>query len=396
MDSGLIARAVRWTRRPAGPALPVASLLRPVRTLPGMLMAIALLSSSGPACAARRDDAAEVNQATPPASVGAYRTFTPTDHSGRLHYLASRDAGDTAPVAALIALHGHPRDGARTFAVARQALPAGAATVVVAPVFQVAAEDATGCPGPGVPAAEPGDALWTCSSWIAGEAARDGGLTAFAALDALVAEVLHQWPGVRTITLAGFSAGAQLLQHSVGFAAAAPAGVTLRYVIADPGSWLYFDPVRPQPMGDGHPVDGSACGWSDEACAQTFAPADASACPGVNRWKYGTEGLPAGSPRDAAEARAHYAAAEVHYVAGERDDHAGPGTASRLLDRSCAAMAQGPFRRQRSEAYAAYDRAVLAPGQNRQVTIAAGCAHDVACVWADPAVKALLAGRARR
>jgi hypothetical protein len=244
-------------------------------------------------------------------------------------------------------------------------------TLVVAPLFQVDAARAGRCSTAGVPAAQPGDLLWTCSSWVEGAAADNGARPgSFAALDALVVELARQWPSLRTITIAGFSAGAQMVQHSIGFAAAPPVGVALRYVIADPGSWLYFDAFRPEPV-------------------------DAASCPAVNRWKYGTDALPAHFTRDASQARAQYAAAEIHYLEGELDSSDAKGTAFRVLDTSCAANAQGPFRLQRGQAYAAYDRTLLAPAKQRLLTVVPGCAHDVACVLPSPVARAALLGEPR-
>ncbi|MEP7098895.1 MAG: hypothetical protein ABI781_00205 [Burkholderiales bacterium] len=309
------------------------------------------------------------------ASTACYFAFEPPAAGGQLHYYASRVPGaSAAPTSALIALHGHSRDANKTFDAALLAVRrAGrdADTLVIAPVFQVEAARAANCRTAGVPAAQPGDLLWTCSSWLEGAASANGSrFGSFAALDALVAELVRQWPSLRSVTIAGFSAGAQMVQHSIGFAAAPPAGVTLRYVVADPGSWLYFDAFRP------HPVD-------------------AANCPAVNRWKYGTESLPAHFTRDAAQARAHYAAAEIHYLEGELDSDAAKGTAYRVLDTSCAANAQGPFRLQRGQAYLTYDRALLAPAHRRELVVVPGCAHDVACVFPSPAASAALLGAPR-
>ena len=309
------------------------------------------------------------------ASAACYVGFEAPGAGGRLNYYASKSPDDAAsaggPARALIALHGHPRDANKTFDAAVLAVQRADAfrdTLVVAPVFQVDATRAAKCLTAGVPAAQPGDLLWTCSSWLEGGASTNGaGLGSFAALDALVVELVRQWPSLRTVTIAGFSAGAQLVQHSIGFAADAPAGVALRYVVADPGTWLYFDAFRPEPV-------------------------DAASCPSVNRWKYGTDALPSHFTHDAAQARAQYAAAEIHYLEGELDSGHAKGTAYRLLDKSCAANAQGPFRLQRGLAYAGYDRALLAPAKQRQVTVVPGCAHDVACVFASPAARAALLG----
>jgi len=295
-----------------------------------------------------------------------YRSVIPAGQTGTpgpLHYYASQPPGST-PGSALVALHGHPRDANKTFAAALHAVQqAQADTLVIAPVFQVA--DPAKCHTDGVPTAQPGELLWTCASWIEGAAAQTG-VTSFAALDALLAELPQRWPGLRSITIAGFSAGAQMVQHYIGFAADAPAGITLRYVVASPGSWLYFDPQRPVEVAD---------------------------CPRQNRWKYGTDALPASLGRSATDARARYAQADIHYLAGALDSGTGPGTFSKILDQSCAAQAQGPYRLQRAQAYAAYDRRQLAPQQQRSVTAVPGCAHDVACVWGAPEAQPALLGQ---
>lgn len=325
-----------------------------------------------PLAAAAADDASSCTAAASPA---CYFGFAAPGDGGALRYYASLpppttpDAATPAPTNVLIALHGHPRDADRTFDAALAAVRGGgalASTLVVAPVFQVDAARAARCRTPGVPAAAAGDALWTCASWMEGGRA-DSGLTSFAALDALVVELARQWPSLRTVTIAGFSAGAQMVQHYIGFAAAAPAGVRVRHVVSDPGTWLYFDAFRPVP-----PASGS--------------------CPDLDRWKYGTDGLPASLGREASVARRRYAAAEVHYMEGALDSGDAPGTYYRILDKSCAAMAQGADRLQRGLAYAAYDRAMLAPAAQRQVTVVPGCAHDVACVFPSSAARSVLLG----
>ncbi len=302
--------------------------------------------------------------ATTAATAADYRSFAPAGQTGQMHYLASQAPG-SAPTRALVALHGHPRDANKTFAAALHAVQQAQAdtladTLVVAPVFQVA--DPAPCHTDGVPTAQPGDLLWTCASWIAGGAA-EGGLTSFAALDALVAELKQRWPGLRSITIAGFSAGAQMVQHYIGFAA--DSATPVRYVVASPGTWLYFDPQRPVDVAD---------------------------CPGQNRWKYGTDALPAPLGRNAAQARAHYAQTDIHYLAGALDSSTAPGTFYKILDKSCAAQAQGPYRLQRAQAYAEYDRRQLAPLLQRSVTVVPGCAHDVACVFGAGEARAGLLG----
>ncbi|WP_269759749.1 hypothetical protein [Variovorax sp. E3] len=230
--------------------------------------------------------AADAPGCTASAGPDCYRSFQPPGAGGTLNYYASLAPGAAAPTRVLIGMHGHPRDADKTFNAALLAVRnAGALddTLVVAPVFQVAADKARKCSAPGVPAAEAGDLLWTCGSWLEGGPAENGArVTSFAAMDALVAELTRRWPGLRTVTIAGFSAGAQMVQHYIGFAKheAGATPVAVRYVVADPGTWLYFDAWRPQPV-------------------------TGAECPAVNRWKYGTDNLPAHLGRNAAQARAH-------------------------------------------------------------------------------------------
>lgn len=315
------------------------------------------------------------------ASAVCYLSFELHGARGQLHYYASRlpaastgSAVTTGPTSALIVVHGHSRDANKAFEAALVAATRASRlgdTLIVAPVFQVNASGAARCRTDGVPAAQPGDLVWSCSSWIDGGASANGArLGSFKTLDALVIELSRQWPSLRSVTIAGFSAGAQMVQHSIGFAAAPPTGIALRYVISDPGTWLYFDAFRPQRV-------------------------DAAACPIVNRWKYGTDALPTYLGRSAAQARAQYAAAEIHYLEGALDSGDVRGAHYKILDKSCSANAQGTYRLERSQAYAKYDRTLLAPAKQRELTVVPGCAHDVACVFPSLAARAALLGAPR-
>ncbi|SDW13745.1 hypothetical protein SAMN05518669_10149 [Variovorax sp. YR634] len=352
------------------------------------LMAVCL-PASWPAHAAAADPSA----CTSSAATDCLRSFTPAGAGGALHYYSSlapdAPTATTGPTKALIAMHGHSRDANKTFeATLRTVRNAGALddTLVVAPLFQVPADKAASrCNSPGLPAPQPGDLLWTCGSWLEGGRSASGSrIGSFAVMDALVAELVQRWPSLRTVTIAGFSAGGQFAQRYAAFAQnGGTAGkVAMRYVVADPSTWLYFDPVRPQLSSDGASVSG-------------FAVPDAAACPEMNRWKYGTDDLPAHLGRSAAQARRQYAEADISYLEGELDSNDARGTAYRVLDKSCAAAAQGPFRLQRGLAYAQYDRTLLAPAKRREVVVVPGCAHDVACVFPSEAARAALIGPPR-
>ncbi|MBD1551726.1 hypothetical protein [Pseudomonas typographi] len=250
-----------------------------------------------------------------------------------------------APQQAVITLHGYPRDARRTFDATVAAVAPD--TLVLAPLFQVPAGEAEHCHSPAEPAAQAGDLLWRCGSWLAGAPAEnDRAVTAFAAVDALIAQVGQRWPSVKVVTVAGFSAGAQWVQHYAAFAQQPPAGGRLRFVVASPGSWLYPDTWRPYPQAD---------------------------CPAQNHWKYGLEQLPGWLPQGAEQARAQYRAADISYLAGALDHGDSPAAHGKILDRSCPALAQGPWRLQRAQAFTEH------LGQPLQVV--PGCAHDVRCVF---------------
>lgn len=361
-----------------------------VRTFaPGVLLATLLagscLAAQGPqTCREQASDA-------------CFLAFDLPGQAGRMHFYASQTEASDALQSVLLVMHGHPRDANLSFNAALDAVrKAGRldTTLVIAPLYQVGSDKAQRCSTKGTPLAEAGDALWTCSSWLAGKNSQAGpdrpAINAIAALDALVAHIHARWPSVQRITLAGFSAGGQMLQRSIGFAKEPPAGVSLRYVVADPGTWLYFDPLRPQPQIAGSDADWAQC--SDGACQYRMQLPEQASCSGYNDWKYGTQALPAYLAATAAQARERYRQADVTYLEGERDNHAGKGTSYSALDKSCAAMLQGPFRRQRGEAYAAYAAQVLQPQRPQRIYTVPGCAHDVACVLPSDAARSALFG----
>lgn len=265
----------------------------------------------------------------------------------------------------LIVVHGYNHDANRTFdAAARAAAAAGHSrdTLIVAPVFEMPAADARKCGFKGVPEAVRGDAVWRCGAWAGGGKATNGNVTSFQMMDRLIAMLVNEDRAARTVTVAGLSAGGQFVQLYAGFANP-PAGVSIRYVVSDPSSFVYFDQFRPE-LG-------------------------AASCPRFNNWKFGLDKLPANLGRDGAAARQAYAAADLTYLEGALDKSNGPGTAETLLAHDCAAQLQGPFRLQRGQAYATYDAKYLAHGTHKLV-IVPGCTHAVSCVFPSPAARAVL------
>jgi pimeloyl-ACP methyl ester carboxylesterase len=294
-----------------------------------------------------------------------------------LHYYFSKTGSN--PTDLLIVMHGHPRDANRTFDAGMRAAEVSfktASTLVVSPLFGVAPAESQRCSTDGVPSASDGDLLWTCQSWMEGAAAQNAAsVTSFAAIDALIAALCLEHPSIHTVTFAGFSAGAQMVQHYIAFRGPAPNAVTVRFVVSDPGTWLYFDAVRPVFSST------SACDGSS-SCNPGFAvPETASSCVGYDHWKYGVTGLPAIQESQALMLRARYVASDISYLEGSLDYGEGAKKAYRVLDRSCGANLQGPYRLQRGLAYAAYDREILAPSHPHPIAVVPGCAHEISCVF---------------
>ncbi len=256
---------------------------------------------------------------------------------------------DGGPVRrAVVVVHGLGRDAAGYFAaIERARAAAGVEALLIAPHF--------------LAASDPGDAgllRWGRDSWMGGEPA-DGPThaSAFDVLDALLARLSDRtrFPALTDIVLAGHSAGAQLVQRYVAAGRGAGDGVHVRYVVANPSSYLWFG--RERPDADGHP-----------------APfAGAAACPGWDRWKYGLAGgLPPYVTDDAASLEARYVSRDVVYLLG--GDDTDPN--HRALDRSCPAMAEGPYRLARGRAFLAQLRARHGTLPTQRVHEVPGVAHN--------------------
>ena len=179
---------------------------------------------------------------------------------------------------------------------------------------------------------------WSHTGWEAGDDAHGPApISSFAALDAILARLADRasFPALKDVVLAGHSGGGQLVQRYAvagrGESALTGVGIHVRYVVANPSSYVYFSPERP--AGDG------------------FATFDAAACPAYDRWKYGMTGLPTYlAGQDAAALEAAYAARDVVYLLGAADDN--PNHPA--LDKTCMAEAEGPNRYARGLAYFRY------------------------------------------
>ena len=188
----------------------------------------------------------------------------------------------------------------------------------------------------------PADRLyWSDSGWKEGDPSlsttlhpRPGTISSFAVLDSILVAIASRNPNLRTIVVAGHSAGGQFVQR---FAAGSRIpqtlpGVQISFVVANPSSYLYMNNERV--------VAGTT---------STFAVP--SGCSSYDRYKYGLQSRNSYmSAISSSTIVAQYRPRRVTYLLGALDnDPLHPE-----LDTSCAAMLQGAQRLERGTIFANY------------------------------------------
>lgn len=196
---------------------------------------------------------------------------------------------------------------------------------------------------------------WQGNDWMGGGLSTGPNpLSSYAALDEIVGRLSDrkQFPDVKQIVIFGHSGGAQVLQRYALLAQEQPAlkteGIRLRYVVANPSSYAYFNEQRPVAF-------------------------DHAKCPGFNRWKYGLVDPPiyAGG-QTPAQLEGRYVKREVIYLLGQQDtDPQHPA-----LDKSCAAKAQGAYRLERGKLFFGYLLRRHPEGVNQRLIEVPGVGHN--------------------
>jgi hypothetical protein len=287
----------------------------------------------------------------------------------RVPYFGSGDLGTRQPAVsrAVVIVNGTLRNADEYYASGVTAARAAGAdlrrVLIMAPQF-LATPDAEAA---GVTGDVP---LWSLDGWKDGARALrpQDGPSSFAVMDAILQQLLDRgrFPTLRTVVVAGHSAGGQFVQRYA--ATSRPdmrsAGITVRYVVANPSTYLYFDDRRVSADG-------------------RLAIFPRAACPSFNRYKYGLEDANeyVGSPNGLDLAR-RYARRDVTYLLGGEDtDPRAP-----YLDTTCAAAAQGASRRERGERYARYLQLLLGAkiGRRHRHYIVPGVGHDHAGIFGSP------------
>ncbi|SMG57905.1 alpha/beta hydrolase [Paraburkholderia susongensis] len=290
----------------------------------------------------------------PVKAVASQRLLVDTPQgSGVLPVYADRAIDETAPdvTRVFVVIHGTLRNADVYYATGRKIVERagalGKGTMVVAPQF-LTQHDTRAF------SLSAQTLAWSQEGWKGGEPARQPeAISSFTALDALLAHFADRrlYPALSMVVVMGHSAGAQFVQRYAvvgrGGAKLDRAGISIRYVVANPSSYLYFDDARPDSAG--------------------------ISCPLATEWKYGLKSAPPYvASQDAHDLESGYVARNVVYLLGEADTN--PYT--HFIDRSCAAMAQGPYRLARGLAYFDYLKHRHPSDLNQKVVEVPGVGHD--------------------
>ena len=323
---------------------------------PAFLFLISAVAYAAPCTTAAPDCTEWVTLASGPSRSLIYRTY-------------SLDAKNEQITRALIVVHGQARDADNYFRTSlAAAFLAGALedTVVVAPRF--ASNDGRGC----LDSLAQDEVSWSCSgdSWRSGGvAANNPKLTSYDFADAILRKVARKeiFPNLKIIVVAGHSAGGQFVtRYEMANQIHDTLGVPVTYVVSNPSSYAYPDPARP-------------------AAASEFRNfSDARNCTTYDRWPYGLQGRTGYAAQlSDDQLRKQLAARPVTYLLGEIDILPLGG-----FDNSCPAMAQGPTRLARGQAFGAYVNQKY--GAHHHTAVVPLCGHNARCMFtAEPALPIL-------
>jgi pimeloyl-ACP methyl ester carboxylesterase len=279
---------------------------------------------------------------------------------------------------ALIMVHGALRNADHYFETATAAgFLAGALnnTVIIAPHFTAGRDSAA-----------PNEVIWPerRDSWRSGGASPSNPeLSSFDFVDQLVRDLANKknFPNLKHIVITGHSAGGQFttryeMSNKVD---GKVSGVTISYAVADPSSYAWPAAVRPLPTGDANPAtaDKEALGPDGEKVHTnfTYGPFDSTRAPRYNQWPMGLAHRNAYTAQMSdAQLIRQLVQRPTTYLLGQVDVLPLGG-----FDSSSSAMAQGPTRRARGEAFVKYVDEKL--GAHHKAIIVSECGHNDRCIF---------------
>lgn len=270
----------------------------------------------------------------------------------------------------LVVVHGALRNSDLYLAHATAAagtLDAG--TEIVAPQFLADIDLAGRADVPGLDRS----LYWDVESWKGGAPALGPEpVSSFSAMDSLLRQLTG--PGAPSgsanlsVVIVGNSAGGQYVNRYAAVGRApdelAAKGIHVRFVIANPSTYLYFDRARPVSIPDGQ---------------------------GINAWRYGFDDPPPYVDCSPGDALRRYTQRDVTIILGDEDRDGG----ALLLEVSAAAMAQGANRLDRGLKYHDYVRDLASRAglpARHQIHRLSGVGHDAGAVLAAAETRKILFG----
>jgi len=296
------------------------------------------------------------------------------------------DKRNDAITRVLVSVHGAARDADNYF---RSTIAAGFLadglenTLIIAP--RLASSDGAGCRD----ILAPNEISWNCNSWRSGGPANSNpGVTSFDFLDEILRRVARKdvFPNLKAIVVVGHSAGGQVVnRYEMTNQVQDKLGVPVTYVVANPSSYAYPDSVRPTEAA--YAITANPPGYIPEVAPNEslFRPfRDARNCTTYDQWPYGLRNHTGYSAKqNDAQIRQQLASRPTTYLLGQLDILPLAG-----FDGSCAAMAQGPTRLARGEAFARLVNEKL--GAHHVVTIVPLCGHNARCMYTSDVALPLL------
>lgn len=264
---------------------------------------------------------------------------------------------------AVIIVHGWPRRDVRADEyISQRAGAAAHNTLFITPQFLIDADV--------VNHQLPAKTLrWSTTGWRQGyDAVAPAPISSFDVIDNIFQQLADhsRFPNLKKIVLAGHSAGGQFVQRYAvvghGEDALSAADIHVRYVVANPASYLYFDNQRLQAEG-------------------SFVSVDEESCAGLNDWNLGLAGkLPSyvTQPISVDQIKKSYWKRDVVYLLGTADNDPNADA----LGSSCRYKIQGPTRYARGLAYASYVRLTSQGRANHQVVEVANVSHHPYAMYA--------------
>jgi pimeloyl-ACP methyl ester carboxylesterase len=262
---------------------------------------------------------------------------------------------------ALIVVHGAGRDADNYFRTALAAAFLADAfenTIVISPRF--ASNNGRGCNDK----LDLNEVNWSCSgdSWRSGGVANGNDkLTSYDLMDEILRKLARKeaFPNLKVIVVSGHSAGGQYVtRYEMANRVHDTLRIPISYVVSNPSSYAYVDPERP--AGNN---------------SELRAFGDARNCTTYDNWPYGLKnrsGYTADIPDD--QLKKQLAARGVTYLLGELDILPLGG-----FDSSCPAMAQGPTRLARGQAFANYVNQKYKA--QHKVLVIPLCGHNARCMF---------------